>query len=135
MIISKKHLDKMFEHAKREYPKECCGIVAGKRNGKKITGVYECENKSKISDEYIIDPGDIFKIDKTQKTGTEIIGFYHSHINFPPIPSPKTDRDKEMAKAWPEYSFIIISMQKDSKPEIRSWVWKERFEEEKIEVV
>ena len=90
MKLTKSIIEKIYEHALKEYPFECCGIVTG--NEQKQT-VHLCENiQDKMHREdparyprdariaYTIDRGEFDRIiaDAREK-GEEIIAFYHSH--------------------------------------------------------
>lgn len=66
---------------------------------------------------YWIDPQDLLKTQREARDrGLSIIGVYHSHPDHEAIPS-NCDR----TLAWPEYSYIIVSVQKGKAVDIRSW--------------
>jgi proteasome lid subunit RPN8/RPN11 len=44
-------LNRIIEHARRGYPKECCGILAGK--GRRISRLYPMENTEKSLSSYL----------------------------------------------------------------------------------
>jgi proteasome lid subunit RPN8/RPN11 len=58
-----------------------------------------------------------------------IIGIYHSHPNYPAIPS-----EWDRIYAWTEYSYVILSVQKGQAGELQSWTLddKHQFQPEKI---
>jgi proteasome lid subunit RPN8/RPN11 len=65
-----------------------------------------------------------------RERGLELIGWYHSHPDHPPLPS---EYDRE--QAWPWYSYIILSVVHGAPREIRSWRLSDdrvRFEPEEI---
>tara|TARA_R100000231_G_scaffold23670_2_gene22194 strand:+ start:319 stop:1020 length:702 start_codon:yes stop_codon:yes gene_type:complete len=72
---------KALLHAKREDPKESCGLLLNIRGKERY---YPCKNLS-ITDHqcFIIDPEDYIKADNTGN----IIGVVHSHPITPPTPS------------------------------------------------
>ena len=56
---------------------------------------------------YAIDPKDILLVQKRARgQGLNIIGVYHSHPDHAAVPS-ECDR----AQAWPEYAYVIVSVQ------------------------
>lgn len=85
----------LISHAELEYPRECCGVLLGKRaDGKRIAErAVRLENKS-VSDKtahFTVDPLAIPEIELSAAAkNREIVGFYHSHPNCAAVPS-KTD--------------------------------------------
>jgi proteasome lid subunit RPN8/RPN11 len=47
----------------------------------------------------------------------EIIGIYHSHPDHPAVPS---ECDRQLA--WPQYSYIIVSVAQGYAAESKSWI-------------
>ncbi len=67
---------------------------------------------------YSIDPHDIFTAQKrARELHLEMIGFFHSHPDYPAIPST-FDR----TQAWELYSYPIVSIINGKVSEIESWV-------------
>jgi proteasome lid subunit RPN8/RPN11 len=63
--------------------------------------------------------------------GLDVVGYYHSHPDHPSRPSD-FDRDH----AWPGLSYLIVSVQKGTVADERSWRLadeRDRFDEETIE--
>ena len=127
-------LEKISHHAKKNFPKECCGILIGRnQGGRSVEVLFETENAEirRSRDRYIIDGKDFLDADNlAERKGSEIIGFYHSHPGNSCIPS---SRDKELA--WQGYSYLIVSLKAGKEPEFRSWIMEETgkgFIEEKI---
>ena len=128
--ISSEQLKIIYNHAESVYPEECCGILLGEIVGISKTVVeviptINAWNKAE-SDEvdrsknsrYSIDPQDIFMTQKrSRELHLDIIGFFHSHPDYPAIPSI-CDR----TQAWEVYSYPIISVVNGKVSEIKSWV-------------
>jgi len=138
--IGKDILQQIIAQAERAYPAECCGILVGRREQVRIvTCARPAANVSRDGrrDHYEIDPAEIYRIAReTEDTEEQIIGFYHSHPDFPPHPSVH-----DAVKAWPWYSYLILSIRNGGnngpKISLRSWVWqngKGEFREEPVEV-
>jgi len=140
LSISKDILQQIIAHAEQTYPAECCGILVGRREDTRVvTAAHPAANVSRDGrrDRYEIDPTAIYRIAREADAGAEqIIGFYHSHPQFPPHPSVH-----DAVKAWPYYSYLIVSVRNgqhgDGKVSVRAWVWhnsKGEFREEPVEV-
>jgi proteasome lid subunit RPN8/RPN11 len=130
IVISPEQLKVIYTHAESVYPEECCGILLGEMTGlsKTVVEVVQTINtwEKAESDEvdrnknsrYSIDPHDIFTAQKrARELHLDIIGFFHSHPDYPAIPSI-CDR----TQAWEVYSYPIISVINGKVSEIRSWV-------------
>ncbi|MDB9314261.1 M67 family metallopeptidase [Spirulina sp. CS-785/01] len=128
------HLETLRTHAATTYPQECCGILLGKNqhileirpteNG--WSADYETllatatgltmENRGK-QDSFIISPQDLLNAQKdARERELQIIGFYHSHPDHPATPS-----EFDRAIAWPDYSYLIITVPQGQPGELRSW--------------
>lgn len=93
-------------HARREEPRECCGVLIGRVEA----GVYHVEraipgkNRSASHDLYELDPEDFVRADaEAEAAGLEVLGFYHSH---PRGPERLSQIDRE--RAWPGYVQVLI---------------------------
>jgi proteasome lid subunit RPN8/RPN11 len=130
IVISPEQLKVIYTHAESVYPEECCGILLGNMTGlsKTVVEVIPTINtwEEAESDEvdrnknsrYSIDPQDIFTAQKRARDlQLDIIGFFHSHPDYPAIPST-CDR----IQAWEVYSYPIISVINGKVSEIKSWV-------------
>jgi len=107
--IKKTHLNEIFEEAKKKYPIEACGILAGKKHDSEtvVEKVYHAKNILNSKSAYRIDPADQIKaFQEAEIEGLEIIGFYHSHPFWEPYWSKE---DEEKGKAWTNYFHIIVS--------------------------
>ena len=128
--ISAEQLKVIYNHAESIYPEECCGILLGKIDGtsKMVVEVLPTINawvKTELDQldqnkhsRYSIDPYDIFTAQKRARDlQLDIIGFFHSHPDYPAIPST-CDR----TQAWEVYSYPIVSVINGKVSEIKSWV-------------
>ena len=149
ITLQTKHLQIINCHAEKVYPEECCGLLLGRLKGesKLVTEVWETENiwdsntaasfqeitglkKRESSKErsFTIDPKVMLQAQKyAYKQQLSIIGIYHSHPDYPAIPS-----EFDRAIAWQQYSYIIVSVNQGKAQDIRSWVLDEehQFQEE-----
>ena len=73
---------------------------------------------------YWIDPKDILAAQKQGRSrNLQIIGIYHSHPDHPAQPS-ECDR----LWAWPDYSYIIVSVLQGQATDVLSWVLDEEHQ-------
>ncbi len=121
----------MIEHAQKEWPLECCGILGGKE--KTVVKVYELQNIEESSIRYSMPPQEQLKVfEEMEKESMEMIAIYHSHPHTIPFPS---ETDVRMA-FYPEISSIIISLKEEENPVVRAFrIGKEAIYLEGIGVV
>ena len=123
-------LNRIIEHARQEYPLECCGILAGK-NGK-ITKFYPMRNTKRSSTCYLMEPEEQFRVfQEIEKGGLELSAIYHSHPHTAAFPS---ERDVDYA-FYPGSLILIISLMEKEVPQIGAFqIEKRRIEKKKIKV-
>lgn len=109
----------MVEHAQTELPNECCGLLAGKRDGDalKVEACYPLVNEKASPTEYLSEPKSMLNADREmRRLGQDILAIYHSHPTSEPIPS-KTDRERN----WiPDVVHLIIGLA-GPEPSVRGW--------------
>ncbi len=128
--IPKSILERIIEHAKKEAPLECCGILAGK-NGT-IEKAYEVPNAEKSPVRYSISPQDQLKIfEEMEKESLEMIAVYHSHTHTIPFPS---ETDVRLA-FYPEVASIIISLKEEAPVMKAFWIREDAIYLEEIEII
>jgi proteasome lid subunit RPN8/RPN11 len=128
-------LREIYDDTERAYPNECCGLMIGTMAaGTRIVHTFrKCRNLNteRAHDRYEMDPLDMLRTQRELEGGPwDIIGIYHSHPDHPSRPS-QTDTDR----AWPDYSYVIISVQKGTVASAHSWVLNEaerKFYEEPL---
>jgi len=139
LYLTKEQFEGIIKHCQREYPKESCGILAGKvyseqnQSMKKITKVYKMTNTSDNPEIcYFMKPEEQLKVFKEMRQlEIEMLGIYHSHSNSPAYPS---QRDCEMA-FYPEADYVIISLKDYNNPVVRAFkIIEGRIEEKNIVV-
>ena len=109
--INRNQLEQIKEHAQRDYPYECCGILLGnfKDGEKTVTQVLEISNEKEEENRhnrYLIPSKKILETELYAiKNGLDIVGFYHSHPDHSAIPSAY-----DVEHALPVYSYLIVSV-------------------------
>ena len=132
IAISRQQCQQIQLHAERVYPEECCGLLVGTVDGdrKIILEVREAENSwgtdnweefSEISgskrNRFSISPQVLLQVQKeTRDRDLAIVGIYHSHPDYPAVPS-----EFDRAIAWATYSYLIISVRQGKGTDLRSW--------------
>jgi proteasome lid subunit RPN8/RPN11 len=120
MKITDAQLKQIYVHAKETYPHECCGFLLGSfDDGGLVREVKRATNQnSDRADRFIISAEEFAQTQfAADEAGLEIIGVYHSHPDWPPIPS-QTD----MESAW-EGVFYLIASVHEGRP-LNTNVWQ-----------
>lgn len=138
LIIPQRILDDIADQAMESYPEECCGILVGRDEGGDhiITESHRAKNvaEERRHERYLVDEKKLINVMKAVRgTDVDVVGFYHSHPDYPSRPS---GFDTETA-AWPGYSYLIASVEKDGVTSAQSWVMPDgakEFVEEKMKI-
>lgn len=110
--LSRAQLQGIELHGEQTYPRECCGVLVGRRDeagNKTVARVVACTNThtNPAQDYFSIAPLELMKIEReADRDGLELLGFYHSHPDWPARPS-----DSDLAEAhWTGCSYVITSV-------------------------
>ena len=143
--LPKKTYDAMLEHAKKGYPNEACGILAGPiepaRPPKSAADADDCvvsdffamKNTDASAISYFMDPKEQLAVFKEMRNrGLGMRGIFHSHVASEAYPSQK---DVRLA-FYPEVSYLIVSLSDMKKPVLRSFrITEEKVAEEEIKII
>ncbi|HEX9365624.1 MAG TPA: pyridoxal-phosphate dependent enzyme [Vicinamibacterales bacterium] len=105
-------------HGVATYPDECCGVLLGPRDGL-VSDTWRLDNNTDLERRrrFLIGPDDYRRAEgRASARGLEIVGFYHSHPDHPAEPSAF-----DLAHAWPNLSYVIVSIRGGVPREMRSW--------------
>lgn len=128
-------LKEIIQLCEEGYPHEVCGILLGtvQGNSQTVDQIFPAKNlnQERAFDRYELDSNDFQAADeRARRQGLEIIGFWHSHPDHPPLAS-KTDTER----AWEGYCYLIVSIQKGRLDSLKAWrLNKDKMIEEKVEV-
>ena len=114
--IAKAVLDAIVDHARREAPRECCGLLVS--DGTQIDEAVPTRNIREGNTRYEVDPAAHFAlIRRLRGTNRAIAGTYHSHPASSAAPSPT-----DIAEAYtPEFVYVIVSLRDAARPDVRAF--------------
>ncbi len=134
MLILPTHcFNTIIRDAIEKYPAECCGLLLGKETGEQriINNVVVCVNNAFDKEkEFLISSHEYLAAEKrAENKKWSLLGVYHSHPNRDAVPS-----DTDAGNAFPNLSYLIVSVFKNKISTARSWQLNEQLllEEEKI---
>ncbi len=97
MKITAEQLEIVTEHAIRDAPNECCGLIAVKDGV--VTRVLEAVNEAHSPLRFEISGMALLRlVDDIEDAGEELGAIYHSHTRSAPYPS---QTDINFAAGWP----------------------------------
>jgi proteasome lid subunit RPN8/RPN11 len=101
-------LDAAVAHAREAAPRECCGVLIGRRRD--ITASFRTRNAADDPNRFLIEPADHIEARRQARgCGLEVVGFYHSHPRTDARPSPA-----DLAEAsYPGHLFLIVGLRSD----------------------
>lgn len=139
--IEERLLEDIKQHAEREYPQECCGLLIGRIEDdgrtRQVAETYPVANSWGESEtlhrRMLITPEDYMRAERQfARQGLGVVGNYHSHPDHPAVPSLF---DLEHLAPWTTMSCIIVSVSERQMRDVRSWELeadRSRFNEEEI---
>jgi proteasome lid subunit RPN8/RPN11 len=125
--LSSAHARQIEAEGVKAYPNECCGIIFGiDRDGQRIVqrlqSVVNAFDAAEQFHRFSISPQLLMAAEKeAADTRQLVLGFYHSHPDAPARPS---EYDRE--RAWPFYSYVIVSIANRQPVDMTSWLLDEQ---------
>jgi proteasome lid subunit RPN8/RPN11 len=109
--------DEIIAHARDEWPRECCGLLAGPAGAP--AHLYRLRNVAPGNKLYEIDPAQLYELEfrELPARGWEVVAIYHSHPSSPAYPSAT---DVSLA-FWPEAYYVICSLAEVDRPDVRAF--------------
>jgi proteasome lid subunit RPN8/RPN11 len=109
-------LDAITDHARRDAPKECCGLLVG--TVQRIDESVPMTNRAAGATRFQVDPGEHIALNRRLRgSGRQVVGVYHSHPRGPAEPSPVDVREAH----YPEFVYVIVSLADSARPEVRAY--------------
>jgi [CysO sulfur-carrier protein]-S-L-cysteine hydrolase len=110
-------LERIVAHARRDFPNECCGMIAF-RDGR-ATEVHEAANIAASPLRFEVDGLEVHRtIEAIEDDGATLGAIYHSHTRSEPYPS---QTDINFAAGWPGVEWLIVGLRRDGEPTVRSY--------------
>ena len=117
--------DEMVEHARKEAPNECCGLIGGS-DGEART-LYRARNAEASPLRYVLHPSDQIKIQgEMDEKGEDLVAIYHSHTKSAAYPSQtdinlavveqSADGETERVQLFPGTIYLIASLAEREEP-------------------
>jgi proteasome lid subunit RPN8/RPN11 len=128
IAFSSKQIKDIKDHASEFYPKECCGILLGRREADKniVHRVIPAQNGAEQPCEHFaLSSKEILDAERlAEESELEIVGFYHSHPDCSTCPS--ADDCKYM---MPGISYPVVSVFDSEVTAIASWEQRQNRED------
>jgi len=89
LSLSAEQATNICQHARAEYPHECCGALLGRELGGDVRWVEEVipivnEQKDNRERRFLITPAQMMQLEREAKQKSlKVLGFYHSHPDHP----------------------------------------------------
>jgi proteasome lid subunit RPN8/RPN11 len=104
------------DHGLREFPNECCGLVAA-RDGQP-SRLYAMRNLDASPVSYRLDPTEQLHVfDEMEVEGLDLWGIYHSHTHSEAFPS---ETDTRLA-FYPDSLYLLLSLTDRESPVLRAF--------------
>ncbi len=114
--------EEMVNHARRELPNECCGLIAGTPPATDstvaiATRLYRLVNELASPSEYLSEPRSLLHATRDMREqGIDILAVYHSHPKSAPVPSKK-----DLVRCFYRQAMQFIISLLGDEPEVRAW--------------
>lgn len=108
--------EQIVEHALRDAPDECCGLI-GVRDGVAVS-VHPAANQAASPFRFEIGGRDLLLAMRLEDAGEAPGAIYHSHTRSEPYPS---QTDINFARDWPGWEWLIVGTA-GGEPVLRSFL-------------
>jgi proteasome lid subunit RPN8/RPN11 len=116
-MVPESAMDTIRRHGEETYPHECCGALLGSDGTVSETVPLPNTTDEGPRTRFRIAPGEYMAAERrARETRRDLLGFYHSHPDAPARPS-----GYDLEHAWPNFSYIIISVLGGKAREATSW--------------
>jgi proteasome lid subunit RPN8/RPN11 len=119
MRITAEGLRHIYQHATRTYPYECFGFLIGSAGPtESVVQIVPGSNAlGNQPDRFEMDAAEFLAVEAAaEQAGLEIIGFYHSHPDWPAVPSAA-----DLRSAWPGSCYLIVTVHAAHPTSVAAW--------------
>ncbi|MFQ5893038.1 MAG: Mov34/MPN/PAD-1 family protein [Nitrospinota bacterium] len=122
--IPRSIVEAIFDHARQEAERECCGLLAGKDG--LVTHHYPATNADGSPTTFSIESQELFQIHRAiGEAGLELLSVYHSHPMTRAYPSA-TDVNHAFwegtdLETYPRCIYLIVSLAEEGEPVLRGF--------------
>lgn len=136
LVLSEKILSRIMRHSESTFPEECTGVLLGQagKETRTATELFPLKNSARHRrTEFAVSDINLLEVEKKASAkGLDVLGFYHSHVNFEAVAS-----EKDKSFAVPGLSYPIVQVLKGKAVAIKSYAFingfeKNNFSEEEI---
>lgn len=108
LFLTRTQARQMSDHARRERPREACGLIAG--DGDKVRVILPLNNvHADPARHFSPAPADLLAaLKRFDAQGLTLLGIYHSHPKGDPIPSAEDVR--EARQHYPHIAHLIVGL-------------------------
>jgi proteasome lid subunit RPN8/RPN11 len=117
VVIPRAFADAIVQHAREDYPNECCGLFA--IDGDAVSKLYPAENIHHSPLRFEIDGKFVLKTNDDIEARGSSLGLYHSHTQSAAYPS---QTDVNFAELWPGTIWLIVSLADRDAPDLRAFL-------------
>jgi [CysO sulfur-carrier protein]-S-L-cysteine hydrolase len=136
-LVSAEALKVIYEHARREHPNECCGIIYGPRDQAAADHATPCANiQNRLHAEdpqrftrdartaYNLDAPDLFALQKSLRGERPAKIVYHSHVEVGSYFSD-TDQAAAVFDGEPAYpvEYVVVDIRSDGPRGAKQFAW------------
>jgi proteasome lid subunit RPN8/RPN11 len=116
VVVPRALADAIVQHARADYPNECCGLFAVDDGA--VSKLYPAENIHHSPLRFEIDGLFVMKANEEIEERGSALGLYHSHTKSPAYPS---QTDVNFAELWPGAIWLIVSLADRDAPDLRAF--------------
>jgi cysteine synthase B len=117
LVVDERVAGRIRRHGEAAFPDEGCGALLGRAGVVDEALPLDNATDGERRRRFLIGPDDYQRAEARAADGDrEVLGFYHSHPNHPALPSAF-----DLDHAWPNLSYVIVSVRGALSDELRSW--------------
>jgi proteasome lid subunit RPN8/RPN11 len=133
----------LYDHARQEHPRECCGLVFGPKDAPVASRARACANlQDALHAEdpaanprdahtaYSLGSSDLFALSQSLRGGEPAKIIYHSHIDRPGDGAYFSDTDQRVATVegepwYPAVEYVVVDVKSDGVHGAAQYAWSD----------